>query len=50
MVVMMHAAAVMLAVVMKRELVIVVASYCLAQCYDDAELMSQVTSYVMAAD
>jgi hypothetical protein len=50
MVVMTHAAAVMWAAVKKRELVIAVASYWLAQCYGDAELMSQVTSYVMAAD
>jgi hypothetical protein len=50
MVVMTHAAAVMLAVVMRRELVTAVASYWLVHCYDDAELMSQVISYVMAVD
>jgi hypothetical protein len=46
MVVMMLVAAVMWAVVMKGELVIAVASYWPAQCYDYAELMPQVTSNV----
>lgn len=50
MAVMKLAAVVMWAVVMRRELVIAVASYWPAQCHDDAALMSLVTSHVRGAD
>jgi hypothetical protein len=47
---MMLVAAVMSAVEMKRELVIVVASFWPGHCLADAELMPQVTSHVKVVD